>query len=76
MVNNYKEGGGGGGGKKDDEEEEFHPLTALPPAPDGGWGWLVAAAATVQLFVLIGFYFTNGVYLKPMIKVYSFKKSH
>ena len=41
--------------------------TTLPP--DGGWGWVVLAVATLQSILVIGLYGSLGIYMNDLVKV-------
>ncbi len=55
--------------------ENVVPLVELPPPPDGGWGWVIAASSFILNLVLDGIAYTFGVLLEPLVKSFDSNRS-
>ena len=56
-------------GQQQADQKTLLFIDDLPPAPDGGWGWVVVTAATLQSLVSTGLAGSLGIYLNDLVMV-------
>lgn len=50
-------------------------LLALPPPPDGGWGWVICLSSFLCNVILDGVCFTFGIMLGPLVQAFDSNRS-
>ncbi|KAL4709454.1 hypothetical protein ACJJTC_019751 [Scirpophaga incertulas] len=50
-----------------DDDDEAYDYTALPPPPDGGYGWVVVFASFMCNLVVDGIAYTFGIFLPELV---------
>ncbi len=61
-----KKPGGSQDGEDTKEEADYSDIS-LPTPPDGGWGWVICAAAFVCMVILDGMMFSFGVFFLDLL---------
>lgn len=59
----------------DEDDGESVLEVILPPAPDGGWGWMIVLASLVANIIVDGITYTFGIFLPRFEEAFHQPKS-